>query len=158
MGLANLGELPKHFSANFCPRIFRPCFSRASAPPPPKHSRPLLSAFLSNFRCLNRFMPIFCLQGRSKNVLVIWICTLQTYSLCLRSGQELQNGPFLEIRAKPENKTVTGTGAIKKGFVQLKRFLLQGPWFSLRGHRSPLQALGSRGPFLLFNCRSQPGF
>ena len=53
--------------------------------------------------------------------------------------------------AREARQTVTGTGAIKKGFVQLKgaRFLLQGPWFPLRGHRSPLPALGSpyKGPF-----------
>ena len=38
-----------------------------------------------------------------------------------RSGQDLQEGPFLEIRAKPDHETVTGTG---RGFVQLKVALL----------------------------------
>ena len=43
-------------------------------------------------------------------------------------------------------KTVAGTGAIKRGFVQLKggRFLLQGPRFPIRGPRFPIR--GHRFP------------
>ena len=63
-------------------------------------------------------------------------------------------GLSYESARSPTIKTVTGMGAIKRGFVQLKgaRFLLQGPWFPLRGHWFLLQALGS--PYgALFNCR-----
>ena len=54
--------------------MFRPRFSRASSPPPPKkihvqNSRPKLSAFLSNLKMFNPFFctPIFCLRGRPKS-------------------------------------------------------------------------------------------
>ena len=54
--------------------------------------------------------------------------------LCVRSGQDLQNEPFLEIRASaPTIKIVTGTGAIKRGFAQLK----------FKGGPSCYRALGS---------------
>ena len=55
-------------------------------------------------------------------------------------------GPFLEIRANPDNKNrERNRGAIKRGFMPLRghRFLLQGPRCPLRGHQFPLQALSS---------------
>ena len=55
-------------------RIFGPCFSRVSGPPPRKihaqNSRPNLLAFLSNFTFSNShffFTPIFCLRGRPRD-------------------------------------------------------------------------------------------
>ena len=72
-----------------------------------------------------------------------------TLSLSWRSARTRQFKPWEEWMQ------------LDKAFVQFRaHFLLQGPWFPLRGHRFPLQALGSPyGAFWLSNCRSQsPGF
>ena len=75
----NSGKLPANFSANvdgeFFLRIFRPCFSRVSAPPPPKKKKqftPKLhaqksSACLSNFTFSspNVFHGDFLLTGET---------------------------------------------------------------------------------------------
>ena len=68
---------------------------------------------------------------------------MNTTTLWFRSGQTYKMGLSYRSARTPTIKAVTGTGAIRRGFVQLKRpqFLLQGPRFLLWEHRFPLQAL-----------------
>ena len=83
--------------------------------------------------------------------------------IALRIARATKNRGLSQRSARtPTVKTVRGTGAIKRGFLELERGPVPvtepsapgtGPSVPLTGPRFPV-----RGPFLLSNCRSQPGF